>query len=60
MDTMEDGQLMNQTMRPPLPPPRDPNRPNTAERKLTRTEFIILFIWKEPTPSDGLRASPGT
>ena len=21
----------------------------------TRTEFVILFIWKEPTPSDSLR-----
>jgi hypothetical protein len=20
-----------------------------------RTEFIIVFIWQEPTPSDGLR-----
>jgi hypothetical protein len=29
----------------------------------TRTEFIILFIWQEPTPSDKLResaAAPGT
>ncbi len=29
----------------------------------TRTEFIILFIWEEPTPSDELRsagAKPGT
>jgi len=25
-----------------------------------RTEFIILFIWNEPTPSDGLRTSPGS
>jgi hypothetical protein len=33
---------------------------NTTHR---RTEFVILFIWQEPTPSDGLRAgasaSPG-
>ena len=21
----------------------------------TRTEFVILFVWREPTPSDGLR-----
>ena len=25
-----------------------------------RTEFVILFIWKEPTPSDGLREIGGT
>jgi hypothetical protein len=24
----------------------------------TRTEFIILFVWKEPTPSDLLRGQP--
>jgi hypothetical protein len=23
--------------------------------RVVRTEFIILFIWKEPTPSDALR-----
>jgi hypothetical protein len=22
--------------------------------KLTRTEFVILFVWREPTPSDQL------
>jgi hypothetical protein len=25
----------------------------------TRTEFVILFIWKEPTPSDALRGMAG-
>jgi hypothetical protein len=25
----------------------------------TRTEFVILFIWKEPTPSDTLRGDAG-
>jgi hypothetical protein len=25
------------------------------DRGLTRTEFVILFIWKEPTDSDRLR-----
>ena len=24
-----------------------------------RTEFIILFIWQEPTPSDALRGEDG-
>ena len=30
--------------------------PNAKPKKvyLTRTEFIILFLWKEPTPSDTL------
>jgi hypothetical protein len=30
--------------------------PNVKGKKvyLTRTEFIILFLWKEPTPSDSL------
>jgi hypothetical protein len=26
----------------------------------TRTEFVILFIWKEPTPSDALRGEGDT
>jgi len=26
----------------------------------TRTEFVILFIWKEPTPSDALRGIQDT
>lgn len=32
----------------------------TAEGKksLQRTEFVILFVWKEPTPSDALVAPP--
>jgi hypothetical protein len=25
----------------------------------TRTEFVLLFVWKEPTPSDALRGDTG-
>jgi hypothetical protein len=25
-----------------------------SKARLTRTEFIILFVWREPTPSDAL------
>jgi hypothetical protein len=28
--------------------------PNFRKSPLTRTDFIVLFIWKEPTPADGL------
>jgi type IV pilus assembly protein PilM len=45
----------------------DTNQPaatTTAKGGSMRTEFVILFVWKEPTPSDALRgedtASPGT
>jgi type IV pilus assembly protein PilM len=31
------------------------NAPADNEAGPKRTEFIIFFIWKEPTPSDGLR-----
>ncbi len=34
-----------------------------GKTRLTRTEFVILFIWREPTPSDLLlpedTGSPG-
>jgi hypothetical protein len=29
--------------------------PSKGQVEHTRTEFIILFIWREPTPSDVLR-----
>jgi len=34
--------------------PLDTSASETADTKKTllRTEFIILFVWKEPTPSD--------
>jgi hypothetical protein len=25
-----------------------------------RTEFIVVFVWQEPTPSDALRGEAGT
>lgn len=31
--------------------PRDPNK----KPEPTRTEFILIFVWREPTPSDELR-----
>ncbi|NBY01176.1 MAG: type IV pilus assembly protein PilM [Planctomycetes bacterium] len=30
-----------------------------ARSNHTRTEFVIFFIWKEPTPSDAMRATAG-
>ena len=30
-----------------------------AKSNHTRTEFVIFFIWKEPTPSDAMRATEG-
>jgi hypothetical protein len=30
-----------------------------AKSNHTRTEFVIFFIWKEPTPSDAMRAASG-
>ena len=30
-----------------------------AKSNHTRTEFVIFFIWKEPTPSDAMRATAG-
>ena len=30
-----------------------------AKSNHTRTEFVIFFIWKEPTPSDAMRAAEG-
>jgi hypothetical protein len=46
---------------PGLDIPAQPNRPLasnvpiTQEGQHTRTDFVILFVWKEPTPSDLLR-----
>jgi hypothetical protein len=37
-----------------------PGKPAVDDKeKHTRTEFIILVIWKEDTPSDSLRGSEG-
>jgi hypothetical protein len=44
----------------PAPPPGAPDGSGTdasgrrPKYQLMRTEFIILFLWKEPTPSDSL------
>jgi type IV pilus assembly protein PilM len=35
-----------------------PDDPKKRKAKHMRTEFIILLIWKEPTPSDELRPPP--
>jgi hypothetical protein len=32
--------------------------PGSGQVKHLRTDFVLLFIWKEPTPSDKLRAGP--
>ena len=29
-----------------------------ARSNHTRTEFVVFFIWKEPTPSDAMRSTP--
>jgi type IV pilus assembly protein PilM len=41
----------------PIGQPAGATEPATpvAEGGLQRTEFVILFVWKEPTPSDSLR-----
>jgi type IV pilus assembly protein PilM len=31
---------------------------NAPRSKHTRTDFIVLFLWREPTPSDNLMAPP--
>jgi len=36
------------------------NAPAGPQLGHVRTEFVIFFIWNEPTPSDGLRSSPGS
>jgi hypothetical protein len=40
------------------PPPGEANRGTTTAGTgvQKRTEFVILFIWREPTPSDALRS----
>ncbi|MFO0845349.1 MAG: type IV pilus assembly protein PilM [Gemmataceae bacterium] len=44
-----------------LPPTSGAGTPTVMPTKAghTRTEFIILFIWNEPTPSDALRGVEG-
>jgi hypothetical protein len=60
-------------MKAPLTPigPIGANQPQTGNRTVTdqpgtrkRTEFVVLFFWREPIPSDKLRsmqegATPG-
>lgn len=41
-------------LRPPTGAPGAPDTKNKSN--LVRTEFIIMFIWREPTPSDQLAA----
>lgn len=38
---------------------RDPPSPKEKKGSHDRTEFVILFIWQEPTPSDALRGEDG-
>ena len=40
---------------PASPPSGDKPEPAETPTNLARTEFVILFIWKENTPSDNLR-----
>jgi hypothetical protein len=52
-------------MPPNMPPPGAGQAGGNADKENgpQRTEFIILFVWKEPTPSDDLRgqtAAAGT
>jgi len=39
-------------------PAQNPSAAEENDRGLKRTEFVILFIWKEPTESDRLRNLP--
>jgi type IV pilus assembly protein PilM len=48
--------------RPPMPSgvgvkPATTTTPTTSSPQHKRTEFAILFIWREPTPSDSLRGT---
>lgn len=43
----------------PMPMPNPMGNPPTTKADHDRTEFVILFIWKEPTPSDSLRGGLG-
>ena len=47
-------------MMPPGAGPGTSGDPTAAIRdpNIGRTEFIILFVWKEPTPSDALMSKP--
>jgi hypothetical protein len=40
---------------PPGVPPGE-TEAKAKKSRVWRTEFIILFVWKEPTPSDALRS----
>jgi type IV pilus assembly protein PilM len=56
------GSGAGRAMRPPSS--ADPlAAPSKGKARLSRTEFIIFFIWREPTPSDALMpddaAAPG-
>ena len=62
MGDMGGGPGANRGMRPPSSP--DPLAGSSkGKARLSRTEFIIFFIWREPTPSDALMpddtAAPG-
>ncbi|HTU17810.1 MAG TPA: type IV pilus assembly protein PilM [Gemmataceae bacterium] len=48
--------------RPGMPADKQQGRSSTSseENALKRTEFVILFIWKEPTDSDDLRGLKGS
>ena len=52
------GPGANRGMRPPSSP--DPLAASSkGKARLSRTEFIIFFIWREPTPSDALMPDDG-
>lgn len=40
----------------PMPTPASPAATPVTPGALVRTEFIVMFVWKEPTPSDKLMA----
>jgi len=48
--------MMGQTRRPAgedLGAPQDPSKMQKTGN--TRTEFVVVFVWREPTPSDNLK-----
>jgi hypothetical protein len=47
------GNLPGVEGEPGQPGSQDPNA-KAKKGQVVRTEFIILFLWKEPTPSDAL------
>jgi hypothetical protein len=51
----------NEMMRPPSYSGSQPARTTGSSANAhQRTEFVVLFIWKELTPSDALRGDDGT